>query len=326
MRKLPPILLAIVAAAYCATAAAQSAKEPAYPAKPVRLVVPYFPGGTPDVQGRRLAEKLRERVGQPVIVDNRPGANASIGMGLVAKAPPDGYTLIIAPVGPWAVNPHVYKLPYDVLTDFAPVIHATSTPGVLVVHPSLPVTSVKELIALARQKPGTLNFGSTGVGGFGHMSGELFGSLAAIKWTHVPHKSVAQALTSVMAGEIEVLFNVASPTIPQIQAGKVRGLATTGSRRIEALPALPTIAEAGVRGYENTTWNVIAAPAGTPQPIVERLNRELVAILQLPDVQQAARAEASVIIASTPEQCREFLKMEFEKFGKLVKATGLKYE
>lgn len=321
-----PVLLTVVASAFCATAAAQSTKEPAYPVKPIRLVVPYFPGGTPDIQGRRLAEKLRERVGQSVIVDNRPGANASIGMGFVAKAAPDGYTLIIAPVGPWAVNPHVYKLPYDVLADFAPVIHATSTPGVLVVHPSLPVTSVKELIALARQKPGALNYGSTGVGGFGHMSGELFASLAKIKWTHVPHKSVAQALTSVMAGEIEVLFNVASPTIPQIQAGKVRGLATTGSRRIEALPALPTITEAGVRGYENTTWNVIAAPARTPQPIVERLNREFVAILQLPDVQEAARAEASVIVAGTPEQCREFLKSEFDKFAKLVKATGLKYE
>ena len=305
---------------------AQPAKDPLYPVKPIRLVVPYFPGGTPDIQGRRLGDKLRERMGQPVIVDNRPGANASIGMGLVAKAPPDGYTLVIAPVGPWAVNPHVYKLPYDTLTDFAPVMHVTSTPGVLVVHPSLPVTNVKELVALARQKPGALNYGSTGVGGFGHMSGELFASMAKIKWTHVPHKSVAAALTSVMAGEIEVLFNVASPTISQIRAGKVRGLATTGARRMDALPELPTIAEAGVRGYDNTTWNVIAAPARTPQAIVERLNRELAAILQLPDVQEAARVEGSVIIGSTPEQCRDFLKSEFDKFGKLVRAAEIKYE
>ncbi|HZN25450.1 MAG TPA: tripartite tricarboxylate transporter substrate binding protein [Burkholderiales bacterium] len=316
----------VLLAAVAVCAHAQPAKEPAYPVKPIRLVVPYFPGGTPDMQGRRLGEKLRERLGQPVIVDNRPGANASIGMGVVAKAPADGYTLVIAPVGPWAVNPHVYKLPYDVLADFAPIIHATSTPGVLVVHPSLPVTSVKELIALARQKPGALNYGSTGVGGFGHMSGELFASMARIKWMHVPHKSIAQALTSVMAGEIEVLFNVASPTIPQIRAAKVRGLATTGARRMEALPELPTIAEAGLRGYENTTWNVIAAPARTPQPIVERLNRELAAILQMPDVQEAARVEGSMIVAGTPEQCREFLKSEYDKFGKLVRAAGIKYE
>jgi len=320
--------LFVLAAAGASTGACAQAisREPAYPTKPIRFVVPYFPGGTPDIQGRRLAEKLRERLGQPIVIDNRPGANASIGMGLVARAPADGYTIIIAPVGPWAVNPHLYKLPYDVLTDFAPIIHATTTPGVLVVHPSVPVKTVKELIALARRKPGALDYGSTGVGGFGHMSGELFALMTSIKMTHVPHKSIAAALTSLMGGHIQVLFNVASPTIPQIQSGKVRGLATTGVARLDALPDLPTIAEAGVPGYENTTWNAIAAPARTPQPIIERLNKELNGILQMPDVQEAARVEGSTIIGGTPEQLRDFLKSEFNKFGKLVKAAGIKYE
>lgn len=301
-------------------------KEPAYPAKPIRFVVPYFPGGTPDIQGRRFAEKLRDRLGQPVVIDNRPGANASIGMRIVAQAPADGYTIVIAPVGPWAVNPHLYKLPYDVFEDFAPIIHATTTPGLLVVHPSVPAKSVKELIALARQKPGMLDFGSTGVGGFGHMSGELFGMMAKIKWTHVPHKSIASALTSLMGGHIQVLFNVASPTIPQIQAGKVRGLATTGASRMDALPDLPTVAEAGVPGYQNTTWNAIAAPARTPRAIIQRLNAEFAAVLQMPDVKEAARAEGSTIVGGTPEQFRDFLKSEFAKFGKLVREAGIKYE
>jgi tripartite-type tricarboxylate transporter receptor subunit TctC len=305
---------------------AQTGKEHAYPTKPIRFVVPYFPGGTPDIQGRRFADKLKERLGQPVIVENRPGANASIGMGLVARAPADGYTLIIAPVGPWAVNPHLYKLQYDVFEDFAPIIHVTSTPGVLVVHPSVPAKSVKELIALARARPGALDYGSTGVGGFGHMSGELFAVMANIKMTHVPHKSIAAALMNLMGGHIQVLFNVASPTIPQIQAGKVRGLGTTGSARVEALPDLPTIAEAGVPGYENVTWNAIAAPARTPRFVIERLNAEMNAILQMPDVREAARAEGSTIVGGTPQQFRDFMKAEYVKYGKLVEAAGIKYE
>ncbi|MBI3918361.1 MAG: tripartite tricarboxylate transporter substrate binding protein [Betaproteobacteria bacterium] len=320
----------LLALAFAALAGAANAQAPsggaAYPSRPIRFVVPYFPGGTPDIQGRRLAEKLRERFGQPVVVDNRPGANASIGMGIVARAPADGYTIVIAPVGPWAVNRYLYKLPYDVLKDFAPIIHITTTPGVLVVHLSVPATTVKELIALAKQKPGELNYGSTGVGGFGHMCGELFTLLAGVKMTHVPHKSIAAALSDVMGGHLQVLFNVASPTIPQIRAGKVRALGTTGATRFEALPDVPTIAEAGVPGYENTTWNAIAAPARTPQPVIQRLNREINAILQLPDVREAARVEGSTIIGGTPEQFRKFLQSELAKYGKLVRAAGIKYE
>ena len=328
MKRALILTLLVLAAISVATGASAQAisKEPAYPGKPIRFVVPYFPGGTPDIQGRRLAEKLRDRLGQPIVIDNRPGANASIGMGIVARAPADGYTIIIAPVGPWAVNPHLYKLPYDVLKDFAPIIHVTTTPGVLVVHPSVPVKTVKELIALAQQKPGDLNYGSTGVGGFGHMSGELFALMTKVKMTHVPHKSIAAALSDVMGGHIQVLFNVASPTLPQIKSGKVRVLATTGATRLDALPDVPTVAEAGVAGYENTTWNAIAAPARTPRPIVERLNKELNAIVRLPDIQDAARAEGSTIVGGTPEQFRDYLKTEFAKFGRLVKDAGIKYQ
>ncbi|OGA49866.1 MAG: hypothetical protein A3F74_15680 [Betaproteobacteria bacterium RIFCSPLOWO2_12_FULL_62_58] len=320
--------LFVLAATGVSTGAAAPAisKDPAYPTKPIRFVVPYFPGGTPDIQGRRLAEKLRDRLGQPIVIDNRPGANASIGMGIVARAPADGYTIIIAPVGPWAVNPHLYKLPYDVLKDFAPIIHVTTTPGVLVVHPSVPVKTVKELIALARQKPGELNYGSTGVGGFGHMCGELFTMMTNVKMTHVPHKSIAAALSDVIGGHLQVLFNVASPTIPQIRSGKVRALGTTGATRLDALPDVPTIAEAGVPGYENTTWNAIAAPARTPRAIIERLNKELNTIVQLPDIKEAARAEGSTIVGGAPEQFRDYLKSEYAKFGKLVKEAGIKYE
>jgi tripartite-type tricarboxylate transporter receptor subunit TctC len=324
-QKLVQTLLVLAATGSPAGASAQAiSEEPAYPNRPIRFVVPYFPGGTPDIQGRRLAEKLRERLGQPIVIDNRPGANASIGMGIVAKAPADGYTIVIAPVGPWAVNPHLYKLPYDVLNDFAPIMHVTATPGALVVHPSIAVRTVKELIALARQKPGDLNYGSTGVGGFGHMSGELFASMTKIRMTHVPYKSITAALTDLIGGHIHVLFNVASPTIPQIKSGRVRGLATTGAARLDALPDLPTVAEAGVPGYENTTWNGIGAPARTQRPIIERLNKELTAILQMPDIKEAMRVEGTTITGGTPERFRDYLKSEFAKYGKLIREAGIK--
>ena len=297
-----------------------------FPSKPIRFVVPYFPGGTPDIQGRRLAEKLRDRIGQSVIVDNRPGANASIGLGIVARAPADGYTIFIAPVGPFAVNPHLYKLPYDVLNDFAPIIYATSTPGLLVVNPALPVKNVRELIALAKQKPDELNYGSTGVGGFGHMSGALFAAMTGVRIVHVPYKSITNALTEVVGGHIPLLFNVASPTIPMVQTGRVRALATTGATRMEALPDVPTIAESGVPGYENATWNGIAAPAKTPAVVVSRLNREFNEILKLADVKEAARVEGSTIIGGTPEQFRDYLKREYAKYGKLVRDAGIKGE
>lgn len=314
------ICIGMAAATYAGVIFAQVG----YPTRPIRLVVPFPPGGTIDIQGRRLGDKLAQRLGQSVIVDNRGGANGIIAMDIVARAPADGYTIIISAVGPLAINPHLYRLPYDVFKDFAPVIRVATTPGLLVVHPSVPVKTVKELIALARQKPGELNYGSAGVGGFGHMSFELFAAMSKIKMTHVPYKGSAPALAELLSGRIQVLFNSAATTIPQIKAGGVRALATTGAARLDLLPDLPTVAESGLPGYENSSWSAIAAPARTPQWIIERLNRELAAILQMPDIQEAARAESATINGGTPQDFQKYLKSEVAKFAKLVNEARIK--
>lgn len=318
-------IVAALASVLCfACAHAQSNKPGEYPTKPVRLVVPFTPGGPTDIQARLIAEKLSQRLRQQVIVDNRGGANGNIGMDIVAHEQPDGYTLVIATVGTWAVNPHLYKLPFDVLKDFAPITQVSTSPGVLIVHPSVQATNVKELIALANAKPGELNYGSSGVGGFGHISGELFCYLTKTKMTHIPYKSSAPSLTDLVSGQIQVLFNNMISTVPHVKAGRVRALATTGAKRSPALPDLPTIAEAGVRGYENSSWSAMAAPGGTPKALVTRLHDEIVAILKLPDVAQKHAEVGAEIVASTPEQFHAYLKTEVAKFGKLVKATGIK--
>jgi tripartite-type tricarboxylate transporter receptor subunit TctC len=295
-----------------------------YPSKPIRFIVPFPPGGTTDIQARMINERLGAKLGQPVVLDNRGGANGAIGMEIVARAPADGYTMIISTVGTWTVAPHLSKLPYDVQTDFAPLLHMATTPGVLIVHPSVPAKNVRELIALARQRPNELTYGSSGIGGFGQMCAELFAVTANIKMTHVPYKGSAPSLIDLMGGHIQILFNSALPTMPHIKSGKMRALATTGAKRMSILPELPTIAEAGLKGYENSTWSGLGMAARTPQPIIDRLNREINTILQLPEVQEAARADGSMITGGTPEQFRDILKSELAKFGKLIKQAGIK--
>ena len=295
-----------------------------YPTKPVRFVVPFVPGGPTDIQGRMLGEKLGQRLGQQVIIDNRGGAGGNIGMELTAKSPPDGYTIVIATVGTWAVNPYLYQLPYDVIRDFAPVTQVSTSPGALIVHPSVPVKNVKELIALAKKRPGELNYGSSGVGGFGHICGELFNLMTGTKMTHIPYKSSAPSLTDLIAGNIQVLFNNLISTTPFVKTGRVRALATTGAKRSPALPDLPTLDEAGLKGYENSSWSAVAAPAGTPPAIISRLNKEFIEILGMPDIQKRHAEVGAEIIASTPEQYHAYLKSELAKFAKLVKAAGIK--
>jgi tripartite-type tricarboxylate transporter receptor subunit TctC len=312
--------LAVVAC----VAAGLPAHGQSYPAKAVRFVVPFVPGGPTDIQGRMLGEKLAQRLGQQVIIDNRGGAGGNIGMELTAKAPPDGYTIVIATVGTWAVNPYLYKLPFDVVKDFAPITQVSTSPGVLVVHPSVPVKNVKELIALAKKRPGQLNYGSSGVGGFGHISGELFDLMTGTKMTHIPYKSSAPSLIDLIAGNIQVLFNNMISTTPFVKAGKVRALATTGLNRSPALPDLPSLNEAGVKGYDNSSWSAIAAPANTPPAIVGRLHKEFTEILRMPDIQKKHAEVGAEIIASTPEQFHAYLKSELVKFEKLVKAAGIK--
>ena len=295
-----------------------------YPTKPVRFVVPFTAGGPTDIQGRMLGDKLSQRLGQQFIIDNRGGANGNIGMELTAKAPPDGYTIVIATVGTWAVNPGLYKqLPFDVTRDFAPIIQVSTSPGVLVVHPSVPVKSVKELVALAKSRPGKLDYGSSGVGGFGHISGALFSLMTQTEMVHIPYKSSAPSLTDLMAGQIQVLFNNAISTVPHIKSGKVRALAITSIKRMPALAELPTIDEAGVKGYDNSSWSAVAAPAGTPKDIIARLNSELSAILKSPDIQEKSAAVGAVIIGGTPEQFGDYLKSEIAKFARVVKEAKI---
>jgi tripartite-type tricarboxylate transporter receptor subunit TctC len=315
-----------LAGALASGAALPAASDASYPSRPLRLVVPFAPGGTPDIQARVIAEPLRERLGTPVVVDNRSGANGIIGMEITARALPDGYTMIIGTVGNWAVHPHLSKLSYDVLKDFEPIIHVATSPGVLVVNPALPIHSVKELIAAAKDAPGKLNYGSAGIGGFGHVCAELFAVMTQTKLTHVPYKSSVTAMTETATGQIQVLFNSIVQTVPHIKSGRLRALATTGAERAAVLPELPTIAEAGVPAYENSTWSAIGAPARTPHAIVRRLNNEIAQTLQSPDVHERFKTLGSTITAGTPEEMRAILKRELAKYGKLVQAAGIKAE
>lgn len=303
---------------------AQGVAGDAYPNKPIRFVVPFAAGGPNDIQARMLGEKLAQRVGQQVVIDNRGGAGGNIGMEITAKAPPDGYTIVIATVGTWAVNPHLYKnIPFQVLKDFAPLLQVSTSPGVLIVHPSVKAASVKEFIALAREQPGKFNYGSSGVGGFGHICGELFALMTKTRMTHVPYKSSAPALTDILGGQIQVLFNNMISTVPHVKGGRVRALGVTGATRSPALPELLTIAEAGVPGYENSSWSAIGAPAKTPAAIVSRLHKEFSDILKLPDIAVKHNEVGAQLVGGTPEQFRAYLKSELVKFGKLVKEAGI---
>jgi tripartite-type tricarboxylate transporter receptor subunit TctC len=295
-----------------------------YPSKPIRVLVPFPPGGTPDIQIRLMADHLAPRLGQPIVVDNRGGASGTIAMETAARAQADGYTLLIGTVGNWTVNPHLFRLPFDVTRDFTHVIQLATTPAVLVVHPAVPVHSVKELIALAQKSPGALNYGGSGIGGFGHMCAELFSSMAKVKFTHVPYKGVAAAMTELIGGQIQLMFNSAAPTIPHIKAQRVRALATTGATRPAVLSDLPTVAQAGVPGYENTTWSTIGGPARLPAPVTTRLNREMNAVLQLPDIRERFAAAGSTVTGGTPEQATAILKADLAKYGKLIADAGIR--
>jgi len=324
MRFLHAVVLVYAAFFLSATAGAQ--KEAAYPTKPVRFVIPFPPGGTTEIQGRRIAERMWQRLGQPFVIDNRPGANGSIGMRITAQAPADGYTFIMANVGNWAVHPHLYKLDYDVLKDFAPVIRVATTPGIIAVHPSMPAKTVKDLVALAAQKPGELTYGSNGFGGFSHLAGELFAVMTKVKLTHVPYKGAAPVMTDLIGNQIRMTFNSAAPLMPHLKSGRLRAIATTHTARLAVLPELPTVAESGVPGYDAATWSGIGARAGTPRHVIAILNREIDAILKSQEMQDMARADASIIEGGTPEQFGAYLKSEVAKYGKLVKAANIKVE
>ena len=297
-----------------------------YPSKPIRLIVPFPPGGGTDITARAVAQKLTETWGQTVVTDNRPGANGTIGVDMAAKSAPDGYTLTMISSS-HAVNVGLYtKLPYDLVKDLAPITQLTRQPYALVINPSVPARSVKELVALARAKSGALNYGSSGTGGLSHLAGALLGSLTGTELVHVPYKGGAPAMTDVIAGQIHMLFGTLLLTGPHAKAGRLRALAVTTAQRWPGAPELPTMQEAGVPGFEITQWYGLLAPAKTPQPVVDKLNKEIARILHQPDVKEKLATDGAEAVGNTSEQWGTHIRAEVVKYGKLVKQMGLKRE
>lgn len=306
-----------------APAAAQT-----YPAKPVRMVVPYAAGGTYDIYARTIGQRLGDFWGQPVVIENRFGANGIIGTELVAKSAPDGYTIMMGGIGPHGINPSLYpNLPYDPLRDFAPVIHIASAPNILIVPPSVKAKSVKELIALAQANPGQLTFSSAGSGSSQHLSAELFKAVTGLKMTHIPYKGGAPGATAVVAGEVSMMFASASDALKFIGAGRVRALAVTSERRIGVLPDVPTMVEEGIPDVVAEAWFGVLAPAATPAEIVIKLNRDINNALKMPDVASRISLQGSaVIVGGSPEQFGTFIKAEIAKWASVVKSSGARID
>jgi tripartite-type tricarboxylate transporter receptor subunit TctC len=300
--------------------------QPAYPSKPIRIISPFAPGGGNDVLARAVAQKLTENLKQQVIVESRPGANGIIGTEIAARAAPDGYTIVLVPSG-HTVNPHIYKkLPFDPIKDFTPISLAGWSPLVLAIHPSLPVKNVKELIAFAKARPGVLAYGTAGVGSSGHLAGAMFETMTGTKLTHVPYKGMGLALTDVIAGQVSMVFGTNLSTVPQVRSGRLRGLAITGAQRSPALPDLPTVAEAGVPGYEASLWYGFVGPARLPADIVRRLNTEIVAAVAQPDVKERLASQGVDARSSTPEEFARLIASDLQRWGKVVARAGVKAE
>jgi tripartite-type tricarboxylate transporter receptor subunit TctC len=296
-----------------------------YPEKAVRFVVPFAPGGATDLLARTIGEKLSVATGQPFIVENKPGAATQIAAQFVAKAPPDGYTLLMATSTTLAINKSLYsKLPYDPEKDFAPVSLVIQHPFVLVVDPNVPARSVSELVALARSKPGRLSYASGGSGSFAHLSMSLFQSMTGVEAVHVPYKGGAPALLDIMGGQVTMMFD--NTALTHIKSGKLRALAVTTRERLSILPEVPTLHEAGVPGYDLAAWQGVVTTAGTPRAVVEKLNAEIGRLLKLPDVQARLTADGGQILNSTPEQFAAHISAEVVRFAKIVKASGARVE
>jgi tripartite-type tricarboxylate transporter receptor subunit TctC len=317
--------VSIIAAAALSLAPAIACAQD-YPVKPVRVIVPWPPGGSNDVVARIVMQKMSEGLGRQFVVDNRGGASGVPGADFVAKSPPDGYTIMVHSAA-HVSNPHLYrKVPYDTLKDFVGVAPLSVQIGMLVVHPSLPAKNVKEFIALAKSKPGQLTYSSSGNGSFVHLSMAMFAAMAGIKMTHVPYKGGGPSAISIASGETQAQMGTVGAVIQQVKQNRVRALAVTSERRVDAFPDLPTIAEAGVPGYEFTAWIGTFAPAGTPKPIVDRLNTEIGKVLRMPDVAQNLKSQTLEPMIMTPEQFARRLKTDYDKYEKVVKLTGAKID
>ena len=314
------------AAAWAGAFGVPGARAQDYPARPIRMIVPFPPGGGNDTMARTIGQKLTEAWGQQVIVDNRPGAGGVIGADLAAKAAPDGYTLLLGGVGPLAIAPNLApKPPYDSPADFAPIALVAAAPLIVVVHPALPAKSIADLIALARAKPGKIDYASNGKGGSSHLAAELFRITARIELTHVPYKGLSQALTDLIAGQVPLMFSSMVAILPQVRAGKLRGLATTGAKRAAAIPELPAVAET-LPGYQAASWYGVLAPARTPQPIVARLNGAIAAMLKSPDVRERMAQEGAEPAGGSPADFAAYIGAERARMAKVIKASGEKFE
>jgi tripartite-type tricarboxylate transporter receptor subunit TctC len=322
MKLLHKLMLAIALAAPALAAQAQ-----AYPNKPIRLVCPFPPGGAVDIASRAVAHELSQILGQPVTVDNRPGAGGNIGAEITAKSPPDGYTLLMTTSGIMAINPALYsKLAFDPLKDFAPVSMVVSLNNVLVVNPSVPAKSVQDVIALAKAQPGKLTYASSGNGTSIHLSGELFKSMTGVDMLHIPYKGSSPAVTDLLGGQVNMMFDNIPSSLPHIKAGKLRALAVTGAKRSPLLPDLPTIAEAGVPGYDSYVWFGMVAPAGTPPDVIARLNAALAKAATTPSFRDRLTEQGYDVLSSTPAQMTDSIRSEMAKWSKIVKASGAKVD
>src|SRR6266849_3484076 len=313
-------------AAFLFCAATLAGAQP-FPSKPLHLIVPFPPGGGNDTVARAIALQLGPDLGQPVVIDNRPGAGGSVGAELAAKAPADGYTLFLAGVGSHAVNPNFHRnLPYDPVKDFAPISLIASAPSVLVVNPAVPARTIAEFTAYARANPGKLNYASNGNGSAAQLAAAMYETMAGVRMVHVPYKGIAPAMTDLMSGEVQLMFGTVVALVPHIQAGKLRALAVTSRKRSALLPELPTLAESGLPDYEAGSWYGILAPAGTPREAIDRLHGAIVKALKQPDVSKRLAAEGAEVIGSTPDEFAAHIKAEIARVGNVVRAAGIRIE
>ena len=324
MRNKTLLLVACGASAFALSSTGATAQN--YPTKPIRMIVAYPPGGGTDIVGRMIAQKLSENFGQTVVIDNRGGAAGGIGSEIAAHSVPDGYTIIMGNVAPNAINVSLYaKLGYDPVKDFEPVSLVASTPNILVVLPSLAVKTVPELIALAKAKPGSLNYPSAGLGSSSHLAGELFDNLAGVKMVHIPYKGGGPALTDLLGGQVQLMFATMPAAMPHVRSGRLRAIAVTSVKRSQAMPELPTIGET-LKGYDASTWYGVLAPARTPRPIITTLHAEIVKILGVVETRDRLLAQGFEPVGGTPAEFGTYIKAEIAKWAKVIKAAGIKPE
>ena len=321
----------LLAAAFAAAGTALTLSIPAaaqqWPTKPIKIIVPYPPGGTSDILARAVGQKLQETWGQAVVVENKPGATGNIGADFVAKSPPDGYTVLLADIGSLAIAPSVVQsLPFDPVKDFAPVVMVAYSPHLLVVHPSVPAKDAKELIALAKAKPDTLNFAVSGIGGANHLAGIDFEQRAKIKWAYIPYKGGAQALTDMVGGQSQVMFNGMLATYPFVKDGKLKALAISSAKRFPAVPDIPTVAESGMPGFETGSWQGIVAPANTPPEVVRKMHAEVMKILATPEMKDRLDKAGAEVRPQSPAEFGAFIREEKARWSKVVRESGQKFE